>query len=86
MAALGGALSCANAFFVVMGESVRDYPNDDVREGRLFPFSRVEVLMRVTPELVAPGSSAGSLLRDVPYESKGGSVKPRDAFLGAGQR
>jgi hypothetical protein len=49
-------------FFIVVREPLRHYPGaKHVYRGRNFPFKTIEILTRVTPDLVEPGSGASAL-------------------------
>jgi hypothetical protein len=78
-------------FFIVCRERIRHYPGKGhVFEGRNFPFRQVEVLTRVTPELLPPGEAgtlselkaAGSevIFGNVTYEGETITIAPRMAF------
>lgn len=68
-------------FFIVVRERVKSFSGGShVFKGRNFPFSEIEILTRVTPNLLAPGSGASALVPasgDVVY---GGEIVPRMAF------
>jgi hypothetical protein len=70
-------------FFVVVRQPVRAYSGDNhVHAGRDFPFAQVELLTRVTPDLVDPSDPACVLAKppsgDDPYG--GGAVTSRMLF------
>jgi hypothetical protein len=70
-------------FFVVVRQPVRAYSGDNhVHAGRDFPFAQVELLTRVTPDLVDPSDPACVLTKppsgDDPYG--GGAVTSRMLF------
>jgi hypothetical protein len=70
-------------FFVVVRQPVRPYSGDNhVHAGRDFPFTEVELLTRVTPDLVDPSDPACVLVKppsgDDPYG--GGAVANRMLF------
>jgi hypothetical protein len=54
-------------FYVVVREPIRRFNGGShVHGGRDFPFSEVEILTRLTPDLAEPGMGAGALLSPLP--------------------
>jgi hypothetical protein len=68
-------------FFLIVRERVRDYDGTDHEfAGRNFPFVRVEILTRVTPDLADPATSAlAALLPDIIFDPAL-PIVPRMAF------
>lgn len=66
-------------FFIVVRERVKTYsPSDHVHGGRNFPFTQIEVLTRVTPNLADPAST--KVAEDPADPIFGGAIVGRMAF------
>ena len=58
----GRVAALRQRFFLVVRERVKDYrPAEHFFEGRNFPFTRVEILTRVTPSLATPGKGPSAV-------------------------
>lgn len=73
----GRAAYLRQRYFIVVREPVKTYPGPNQAYGALdFPFRKVEVLTKVTPNLAQPGVGASSLEPHIAYNG----VKRRMAF------
>ena len=70
----GRAAYLRQRFFIVVREPVKTYPGSQQRhEGRDFPFTQVEILTRVTPNLDQPGDGLSGMT--IPNFYSGGITK-----------
>lgn len=68
-------------FFIVCRELVREYHGQGhVHRGHNFPFSRIEMLTRVTPDLIDPTDADSKLAAATGEVIYAGAVVPRMAF------
>jgi len=76
----GRAAVLRQRFFIIVREPVRTYPGQNQAfEGRDFPFRSVEILTKVTPNLVPPGENPNDRLSNAFY---GGNANLyREAFF-----
>ncbi len=68
-------------FFVAVREPVREYDGaNHVWQSRNFPFRRVEIVSRVTPDLSDPGMGASALVPGPDGTAYGPGIAPRMVF------
>ena len=71
-------------FFIVVREQIKQYFGQNHQfSGRNFPFTQIEIITRVTPNLAAPGEGKSAIKKEGVYD--GTNVFPRYCILAYGR-